>query len=147
MKFLISSLLLLSFSAFATETVIEPSIIDCDKDVLASYVKVKGRSAVTIASKIKLEPREAFSGDPAIWSLLHMTKIEFPVSKKAKKACFLLEKAYLNSAKSVGYDASLGRLIELSVSVATGDEEGSIGSKDVKVNIRVNQAAGTVTIE
>jgi hypothetical protein len=147
MKFLISALLLLSFSAFATETVIEPSLIECDKDVLASYVKPKRQFSVTIPSKIKIEQREAFSGDPAIWSLLHMTKIEFPVAKKTKKACFLLDKSVLMSAKSIGYDASLGRLIELIVSVATGDEEGNIGSKDIKVNIRVNQAAGSVTIE
>lgn len=147
MKLLMSALLLLSFSAFATESVIEPSIIDCDKDVLSSYTKPSDRSSTTIPKNIKIEPREATSGDPAIWSLLHMIKIEFPVAKKLKKACLLIDKAYLISAKSIGYDSQKGRLIELSVSLATGDEDGNIGSKDTKLNVRVNQAVGSVTIE
>ncbi|MBA2404214.1 MAG: hypothetical protein H0V66_05535 [Bdellovibrionales bacterium] len=147
MKSLLSALLLLSFSAFASETVIEPSIVACDKETLRNYVKPDNRSTVTMPKNIKIEPREIGFGDPAIWSLLHVIKVEFPVALKTKKACFLIDKAYLNSVKSVGHDAKSGRLLEMSVSVATGDADGNIGSKDIKLKVRVNQASGKLSIE
>jgi hypothetical protein len=148
MKVLASVLLLSTFSAFA-QSIYQPEITRCDRHSLSFYKKPNNRTAVTIPTNIKVEPLEAIGGDPAMWSLLHMIKVEFPVNG-GKNACFLIKNAYIESEqsiRSIGYDAFKGRLIQIESLVGTMDDDGMIGETKLDLKIRVNQARGTLRFE
>lgn len=152
MKTLIAALFLFSFSSFANETIIPPSITTCDEELLSYYEVSNDQKSVTLPKQINIEARIlGGEADPAIWSVMHATKVEFPLSRTKKKACFLIEKALVDikSVKSIGYSASRGRLIRMSALVASDikDGYGSIGEKEIELKIRVNQKDGTVTFE
>lgn len=142
----LASLLIHSHSAFAEtgSTIVQPpTLTACDEEALSFYRAAGG--VKRIPTKIELQRREAISGDPAIWSLLHKIRVTFPLGDK--NACFLIHDAYLESARSIGYDPQLGRLIEINALVASGDPEGRIGEERIQLKLRVNQYRGMASFE
>jgi hypothetical protein len=140
---ILAALLIHSPLAFAQTNIQEPTLTPCDAETLQFYRGARGK--VRIPTKIQLQRRVAISGDPAIWSTLHKIRVTFPAGDKIE--CFLIHDAYLESARSIGYDPQLGRLIEVTVLVASGDPEGRIGEARIQLKLRVNQAIGMASLE
>ena len=149
------SLIALQTPAFADQ-VIAPTVEKCadDFNYLQMISAPASQSVTTVADDINVFALIHSHGDPAVWSMLHKIAITFPVTNTdgmTNIACYTIDQAAIldiKKVKSVAYDAKIGRLLEIPVTVAThNDDVTAFGSKEMKLKVRVNKATKTVTLE
>jgi hypothetical protein len=145
MKWFLLLLLTASLQAQAFTSLLAPSIIECTSERLTDFERSPNTQVYHFSKNISIESLELSFGDPALWSSLYLTKIEFPSTQGNK--CFLLENALLKSARALSYSADIGRLIAIELAVATYDNEAQIGETTLTVRVRVNQALGLVQFD
>ena len=145
MKWILGLLVAVSLNAHAFTNIMVPSIIECSEERLSDFEPSNNTEVFRFANAIEVTSLELPYGDPALWSLLYLTKIEFPSPQGPK--CYLLENALLMNASSIDYSSELGRLLALEILVATYDDEAQIGQTLLTVRLRINQADGTLKFD
>jgi len=148
--------LTISFSSFAGSSAakiseINPHIQDCRGGELASIPAPIQNNVKTISKDINVFNLVSPVGDPAVWSSLYSVGLSFPFDGGQDQTCIVINQASLSDmslVKLVSYDAKLGRLIEIPVTIATfNNDTYEFGDRKKTLKVRINQISGKATLE